>query len=140
MAEALIGAGKKEEALVMQSTVVRLLKAKLEPSAPMIAESIGILGSMYGRCDRVQEGIALVEETVRILKKNLPADHTKTIESMNKLATLHSRAGQYKQAEKVLRQGTHGAVWSSPVTLSPPCLALALILNACRPVVLFLCA
>jgi len=98
------GAGKLDDALVMEMRAIELAEKASGPDDAFVGLLLNELGSLQRNKGEYPKAEATLKRALAINQKTLGPDHTQTVDSLNRLGLLYRSMNDYAKAEPLLRQ------------------------------------
>ncbi|MCO5380743.1 MAG: tetratricopeptide repeat protein [Methanosarcina barkeri] len=82
----------------MYEEMLQLLKAKLGPEHPSVANSLNNLAGLYDNMGEYKKALSLYQRALEIVEKTLGSEHPVVAITLNNLAGLYDSMGEYEKA------------------------------------------
>ena len=121
LANAMLLAGKMDEAMPMLEKVLELKESELGPDHEDTINAMSNLGRAYEESGQLEKGLALKERALRASESKLGHDHEQVLTTKNNLARAYHVAGEVGKAIRLFEEcletskASHGE--SHPITL-----------------------
>ncbi|MCX5890340.1 MAG: CHAT domain-containing protein, partial [Deltaproteobacteria bacterium] len=96
--------GSFDQALPLAQQALQRSEKALGPEHPRTAQSLRVLGFIYGQMGAHDKALSLSQRAVQISEKALGPDDPQTAAALSNLATLYTQMGSYDQALPLARR------------------------------------